>query len=244
MAVLEADPTPLYHQIKEIIRSQIKSGELRPGDQLPTESQLVKEYGVSLITVRHALKDLVNEGLLYRRRGKGTYLATRSDEQSFVRLRCLVEDVANKGVSLSSRTLAVQTEPADADVAARLAMPVGAEIVCISRLRCVNAEPISVDVAFFPPAIGHWVATRNLDAQTIARALEDDFHLPVEEADYTVQACRADQTLSELLLVALDEPILLVERLSRGADGKPIDLQRRYYRSDRFKYELTVKRFH
>ena len=244
MAVLEAGPTPLYYQLKELIRSQIKSGELRPGDQLPTESQLVERYGVSLITVRHALKDLVNEGLLYRRQGKGTYLASRDDEQSFVRLRCLVEDVASKGIPLSSRTLAVQTELADADVAARLGMPVGAEIVRISRLRCISDEPVSVDVAYFPPEIGNWVATRNLEAQTIARALEDDFHLPVEEADYTVQACRADQTLSELLLVKLDEPILLVERLSRGADGKPIDLQKRYYRSDRFKYELTVKRFH
>src|SRR5690349_19645318 len=119
---LSAGPTPLYDQLKEILRQEIAKGAYRPEEQLPSETQLVQRYNISRTTVRQALNDLVNEGILYRRQGKGTFVAPPKIEQELVRLTDFVEDMAQAGLNPSSKVISLTEEAASPEVAATLGL--------------------------------------------------------------------------------------------------------------------------
>lgn len=97
MQRLNAGPVPLYQQLKSVLKDDIERGVYKSGDRLPSEPDLIREYGISRITVRQALDDLEVEGLIVRRHGKGTYVAERQIEQELVRLTDFVEDMQRAG---------------------------------------------------------------------------------------------------------------------------------------------------
>src|SRR6266496_5274589 len=126
---LNAGPIPLYHQLSQLLRTAIEQGTYHPGDRLPSEPELIREYGVSRITVRQALDELEAEGRVVRRHGKGTYVAEPRIEQELVRLTDFVEDMQQAGQHPSSRVLAFEHEPARPVIAKALNILRGTEVV-------------------------------------------------------------------------------------------------------------------
>ncbi|HEV2122437.1 MAG TPA: GntR family transcriptional regulator [Chloroflexota bacterium] len=233
---------PLYAQILEALRREILDGVLQPGDQMPTEPELMERFGVSRITVRQALAELVHQGLLYRRSGKGTFVTHPKIEQELYALTGFVEDMVALGMKASARVVSVERVPADATVARQLEMAVGSMVMRLERVRLGNEEPLSFDVTFLPPALGERVAREDLSVHPIFALLEDKYGIPLGYADYRIHATSADRTVARHLEISRGAPVLLIERMTYGESGTPLDYERLYYRGDRVSYRMRLSR--
>jgi GntR family transcriptional regulator len=239
---LTPGPTPLYHQLKAILRAEIERGTYRPGDRLPTEQELMQSYGVSRITVRQALDELEGEGLIVRRHGKGTYVAEKRIEQNLVRLTDFVEDMQLAGLEPSSRVLRYQREPAGPLVAQALDVGEGEEVVRIDRLRLASGRPIAYDTTWLPLRFGLLLPAEDLAHETIYHILESRYGIPVETGTFQITAASAGAELARLLDVPPATALLLIERLSCTAGNVPVYVQERYYRPDRVRYRIALQR--
>ena len=141
--------SPLYQQIRALITRSLESGEWKPGDIIPSESELAERFGVSQGTVRKAIDELANENLLVRRQGKGTFVSTHDDPRSFFRFLRLA---SNEGelLRLQSIPLECWRAKAGADVARTLALEPGAPINIVRRLMKFGDEPAVFDEIYLP----------------------------------------------------------------------------------------------
>src|SRR4030042_6134210 len=151
LSIDRASPVPYYIQLQEILRKQIERGELRPGDQMPAESALCQDFNVSRTVVRQAFNDLTNEGLVVRKRGKGTFVAEKKIIESLVqRLTGFHQDMIERGLTPVSRGLTQRVIPANEKVAPNLGVSVGTPVVELERLRSVGDEPIVLVTTYLP----------------------------------------------------------------------------------------------
>jgi GntR family transcriptional regulator len=241
-AVRRSRRRPLYHQILEELRRDILEGRLRPGDQVATEPELIARFEVSRTTVRLALGELVHEGLLYRRSGKGTFVTQPKLVQQLTALTGFVEDMVAQRMEASARVVGIERVAADATVARHLNVPPDGTVVRLERVRLGNQEPLSFDVTFLPPALGERVIREDLAIHPIFELMEDKYGIPVGYADYRIHAATADRTVAQYLEVARGAPILLIERVSYSPTGTPFLSERLYYRGDRVSYHTRLQR--
>ncbi|GAC1460268.1 MAG: GntR family transcriptional regulator [Ktedonobacteraceae bacterium] len=239
---LTPGPIPLYHQLKQIVRSEIDRGVYVSGDRLPSEPELIQRYGVSRITVRQALTELENEGIVVRRHGKGTYVAEQRIEQDLVRLTDFVEDMSIAGLAPSSRVLAFVHEEAPAHVAEALSLRVGEEVIRVDRLRLANALPIAYDTTWLPLRFGMLLSQEMLVQETIYHILESRYRIPVEAGTFHITAVSATAEQARVLDLACGASLLLIERVSCTTGDVRVYMQERYYRPDRVSYRVTLRR--
>ena len=233
---------PRHQQISSWLRKQIRSGALSPDDQLPSESRLGSQFGVSRITVRRALHTLESEGLIYRKQGLGSFVQSRPVRQSLLVLTDFVEDMAAAGLVASSRTLRLESEPAPALVAEALGVEAGKPVVCLERVRLGDGQAVAFDRTWLPMLYGHLLEDHDLGEQTIYSILEEEFDIPIVSGTYRIEAVNAKPDVAGVLGIPRGRALLLIERLSRTIGGKSVYYQRRYYRSDLVAYELELER--
>lgn len=123
--IVRKSPLPRYYQLKEIMREKIRSGEWKPGDLIPSERELGEQYGISRMTARQAITELVNEGLFYREQGKGTFVSRRKITQQLIHLTGFTEDMKARGQQPGTRVLSAEMRPAEEAVAERLRIKPG-----------------------------------------------------------------------------------------------------------------------
>src|SRR5579871_5822943 len=146
-AIYRNSPVPRYHQLKEILRERIRSGEWKAGDLIPSERELSETYGISRMTARQAITDLVNEGVFYREQGKGTFVTKRKITQQLMRLTGFTEDISARGQHPGTKVLSAQMLPADETTAEKLRVNVGQLIFRLQRLRLADGEPLAVELS-------------------------------------------------------------------------------------------------
>lgn len=232
---------PLHTQIREIIRRRVLEGSYPPHSQMPSEAQMMEAFGVSRITIRQALGDLQKEGLIFKVAGKGSFVAKPKAFQNLSRLQGFGEAMGPSGYETFSQVLSTRPVPASDVVAQRLRLKVGTAVMEIQRLRYLNREPISVDVSYFPLALGQRLSQEDLATRDIFLILENDYSLHLTHADVQIEAISANEALSRQLRIADAAPLLRIERLTY-ADDQPIDFEFLYYRGDAFQYRLRIDR--
>jgi len=248
MAIDQDDPIelhpglPLHARISRWFRERIERGELSPGEQLPSENELSARFEVSRPTVRRALQTLETDNLIYRRPGLGSFVADRRVSQGLVRLTDFAQDMERAGLEATSRILHRAGEPATGPLAAQLSLAEGSQLFRLDRLRLGDGTPIALDRTWLPPFYAQLLEGHDLTQDTIYRILEKEYGIPILSGRYRITAEGADPELAEALGVPCGEALLLIERISRTAGGRPVYVQRRYYRSDRVAYELEVAR--
>lgn len=235
---------PLYLKIREVLRSRILDGTYLTHVRLPSESEVMAEFGVSRITVRQALRDLHNENLIFSVQGKGSFVAKPKAVQDLVRLEGFSEAMAPKGYKTFSRLLSVKEIRAPKQVTAMLALERGASVIEIRRVRHLNQQPLSLDVSYFSMDIGMRLIREDLGTRDIFGILENDFGLELESADCQIDAILADQSLATDLSTEVGSPILRVERLTFAKGRKPIDFEFLHIRGDAYKYRIWIERNH
>lgn len=225
---------PLYQQIYEILRGELARGSLQPGDTIPTETELMERYQVSRITVRQVLDMLVKDGLIYRQRGRGSFVAHPPIEQSLSRIISFTEDMRRRGFTPGTRVLAADLLAAPDDIAGALQVERGCELAHIQRLRLADGEPLAVEDSylvhrFCPGILGQDYATRSL-RETLRRV----YGLHNARATQTIRALDADRQLARVLSVKAGSALLFLERVSFTEQNVPMEFLRIYYRGDRY----------
>lgn len=235
-------PTPLYAQIKEILRSRILDGSYQPHQQMPSESEMMTTFNVSRITVRQALNDLQNEGLIFRMHGKGTFVSKPKAFQDLGRLQGFGEAMRQMGYETFARVVSIRTVAPTAQVQERLQLPKRARVTELQRLRFLNREPISLDITYLPTSLGSRLAREDLATRDVFVILENDYGLSLGHADLQIGSTLADEHLAGQLRVEEGSPVLVIERTTHTSDGVPIDYEHLYYRGDAFQYRVRVDR--
>jgi GntR family transcriptional regulator len=225
---------PLYHQLYEILRGGILGGQWQPGDILPPESELIAQYEVSRTTVRQVLDMLVNEGLIYRQRGRGTFVAHPTMEQSLVRIVSFTDDMRQRGCEPGTVVLRSELIPAPEDIASKLEIEPGEELAHLCRLRMADGELMSIEESYlihrYCPGVLEGDYTRN----PLREALELDHGIRWLRAKQVIRAIPATAELAELLSVNQAAALLFIERVSYSQENIPIEFLRVYYRGDRY----------
>lgn len=240
--LLPLSPVPLYSQLKELLRTRILDGTYPPLSRMPSEAELGKAFEVSRITVRQALGDLQKEGLIFKIHGKGTFVAKPKAFQNVSTLQGLGESMSQRGYEVINRLRSFKVVPADAQVATRLQVAEGANVVQIKRARLVNRELVSLEITYLPEAVGKRLEKADLVSRDIFLILENDCALPLGHADLAIDAILADAELAGALEVEEGSPVMRIERLTHTADGTPLDYEHLYYRGDAFQYRLRIDR--
>jgi len=141
---VRAEGVPIYIQIRESLRADIMQGTLKRGEQLPSENDLALKYKVSRMTIRESIEDLVDEGLLYRRHGVGTFVAYPHLQRDHTRLTNFFDKAENEGLAVQAKLLKLEVIPAKPRVAEALDIPVGSHVIRVKTLRFVNDAPVTV----------------------------------------------------------------------------------------------------
>ncbi len=234
---------PMHSVVRTELLTQIRSGRLHPGDQVPTEPQLMAAFRVSRTTVRRALRDLETMGLIDRQPGRGSFVSEPKVEPRLDRLTGFVEDMEALGLHASASVELIESGPADAEVSQRLQVAPGAPVVHIERVRLANGTPISFDDSYFPSDLGSRIAAENLEDEPFYSILEGKYGIALAGADYVLSATTADERVARLLSIAVGAPVLRLERTSRAApDRRPILFEHLHFAGARISYRLTLDR--
>jgi GntR family transcriptional regulator len=237
-----SDPTPLYAVLEAQIAAGIAGGEFPVGSQLPTEDNLVQRFAVSRTTVRKAIQNLSERGLIEIRRGTGTFVTQPRLTQELTELTGFVEDMNALGHAATTRLIDRVVVAADADVAQHLALPVGTRVMRIRRVRLANGVGISLDETYLPLAIGEKIVTHDFEAEPIFTLLEQRYAIPLLEAEYKLEAVSADPDVAAALGVKAGSPIFRIERTSYSVGDRPVDYEKLHYRGDLIRFRTRLAR--
>ena len=222
----------LYAKIEETIATEIAQGDYRPGDQLPTEDELLQRFQVSRITVRRAIQNLVGRGLLEIRRGLGTFVLEPRIEAELTKLTGFVEDMHAAGRKATARVVSQRVVTASARVAERLQLTTGTRVMRIERVRLADGVPISFDETYLPLPLGKQIVRKDLRLHPIFTLLEEEYGVPLVEAEYKLEAVIATDAIADALQISVGSPIFQIERTSMTTGNQPVDYEVLSYRGD------------
>ena len=228
--------TPLYLQLAQSLRHAIAAGIVEGGEALPSERLLSEQTGASRVTIRRALEQLINEGLIVRRHGSGTYLAPRI-EQRGSELSSFSSDTQNRGASPGSVWIKKALATASPEEALTLGISVGAPVVHLARIRLANGEPLAIEEAVLSATL---LPPVDEIGDSLYAALSTKSNRPVSGSQ-RLTASLATSIEAGLLSIQENSEVLRIERRTFRADGTPVELTRSAYRGDRYEFVSELK---
>jgi GntR family transcriptional regulator len=226
---------PRYHQIAQALRDRIRSGSIAPGERLENQRRLAGEFGVTLMTLRQALEVLERDGLITRRHGLGTFVASPSVDYDILHFRAFAGDLTAVGENVVTRFLRTQRARGDRHAAHELGLDPGARVFVLERLRLVDGHPTSFQVSHLPAALGEEVAKADLAVTPLRQVLAFKLGIEITAARETVSAESLPARAARELGCAPGVPCFRSDRVSIGADGKPVVYDRVFIPGDRFR---------
>ena len=239
MAGARGNGTPVYKEIQNAIRKRIQESQLKPGDLVASERELAKTHGVSLMTARHALAGLEREGIVERRQGAGTFVA--SPKIHFNRLMSYTEQTSSRGLNPHSRVLAIKIIEHEPEIAARLRLPPTSKIVKLERLRESSDEPLALETCYLPAREYSDLMSAPLGKASLFATLHRKYGVDLAYADEEVDATPAEANVADLLSVQRGVPLLRIRQVIYSTTGKATIYAIGFYRSDC--HTLFVRRF-
>jgi GntR family transcriptional regulator len=233
---------PRYHQLKEILRERIRSGEWAPGGLIPSERELSETYHISRMTARQAITDLVNEGVFYREQGRGTFVTRNKITQQLIRLTGFTEDISARGQHPSTKALSLEMRPADELVAERLRVAVGTPIFCLHRLRLADGEPLAIEFTHLSFKGCERLMEEDLERQSLYRLLESKYGLALMEADQELEAGLAGAEEAALLKIAPGSAVLFTRRITYIDRNQPVEYAKSVYCGAKYTFYTHLKR--
>ena len=234
-------PTPIFEQVKAILQSAITGGELGPHQRIPSERELSAALGASRMTIRQALVELMAEGALYTRSGKGTYVAEPKIDQPLQRLSSFTEDIRARGLRPASRVLAQELLPAPLELAEALGVRAGAELVRIRRLRLADDHPLAIETSHLPHDLCPGILDTDLSAASLYEILITRYGISLRSAKQTIEASEALDEERSLLELPSHVPVLRLHRLTFGGEGRAVEFVRAVYRGDRYQLHVELR---
>lgn len=203
---------PLYYQLKEIIREKISNNEYKVNDLIPSETELCKMYNVSRITVRKAILDLVQEGVLYRGRGLGTFVAEPFEASKLYGVHGFTEEILKLNQRPSAKLLDFKIKKATAGISEKLNISKEEMVILIKRIRYVNDEPCLIENMYFPYSKVEGIEKANLEG-SIYQILKDKYNYKIDKATEIFEPVILDEFESKMLNVKSPCAGLRIERI-------------------------------
>ena len=213
---------PLYYQIREHIREKINDGEYPPNSMIPSEAELCEIYQVSRVTVRRAILDLVQEGLLTRGKGKGTFVSESYGMSTVNGVQSFTQELMGLNMRPSAKLLNCKIHKAEPFLRQKLELAEGELVITISRLRLTNNEPCMVEVMNFPYKLVPGLEKLDLN-QSIYHLLKDNYQCEVIFAQDVMEPIIIGEYESDLLELTMPSAGMRTYRTGRDADRKPIE---------------------
>lgn len=236
-------PVPAYHQVARSLKARIDHGDWRPGEKLPTEIELSREYDVSRATVRQALSDLSRDAFISREQGKGTFvLKTPTPLLHDLSLPLgLADRSRTQGLRLDARVTRLErTTRVSASVAEQLGLRPSEPVVALERVMSINDIPSALSLSWLPEALVPDLISTGLVDGSISTTLRDHYDLVAARYENLLEVHGADPGQASLLSVGVDSPLILLAAMSFTAAGKPLEASWTYWRSDRVRFRFDV----
>jgi GntR family transcriptional regulator len=240
-AIDRRSPIPFYFQLKKLLEELITSGRWAPGARLPSEPAMCRQFSVSRTTVRQALSALEGEGLIWREKGKGTFVAEpRSATWLLQSSHGFHEEAVRSGHRVTSKVLRREVETLPQWAADALGFQLGSEGVTIERLRWIDEHLVMYVLNHLPADLAETVLAADLKAGSLYGVLEQTSGLSVFGGRRVVEAVTAEKDLARLLEVEAGAPLLFVESVSWDETMRPFECYRAWHRADRTKIDVQV----
>jgi GntR family transcriptional regulator len=222
--------SPLYQQIKALMTQSLQRAEWRPGESIPSETELAARFRVSQGTVRKAIDELAAENLLVRRQGKGTFVATHAEERVQFRFLRLMPDSGEQG-GMTRHLIDCKRQRVPAEIGRALGLAAGDPALRVRRVLSFRGTPVVLDDIWLPATLFKGLTVERLTAHPgpMYGLFETDFGVRMIRAEEKIRAVAADAASAPLLALAEGAPLLSVERLSRTYGDKPVELRRGLY---------------
>lgn len=235
-------PIPIYHQLQGEIRQRILGGDLVPNERLPSENELSEQLDISPMTVRQAMGELVNDGLVYRERGRGTFVSPRPPsnlEHQLTRLSSFSEDMRARDLRPESRILVFEPVPASTTIAEALDVDEGDDVLRIKRARLAEGQPVGIHDTYVRDVP---LQRQELEAAGSLYTVFAQHNVTLAEGKEVFKAITADEELSQHLGVSVGAPLLQVTRTTVDIEGRPVEYVIATYRAELYEYTVRLKR--
>jgi GntR family transcriptional regulator len=226
-------------QLQEILEGYVAS--LEPGSPLPSERDMAERFGVARMTVRLQLERLGHRGLVYRQRGRGTFVAERRLAHT-EHLTSFTEDMRARGLVAGARLMEAGTVRASKALAAQLEVSTGSQVVRIQRVRTADEEPMAVEVTNLPSRRFPGLARQDLTTGSLYDLLAHRYAVTIQEAVQRVTVAALEPGEARLLEADAGQPAFRIERTTRDADGVVIEFASSIYRGDRYEVLMHARR--
>jgi GntR family transcriptional regulator len=232
---------PYYLQLKRILMKEMVDNSAE-GNLLPSEAELCSRYSVSRTVVRQALAELENDGLVLKVKGKGTFVTGRKLDTRFIQDNLgFYESMTRAGHLVQSRVLKLAAEPATVDVARRLEIGIGEEIVRFDRVRSVDSRPVQVVRAFMPARLLPGFVDLDMTDRSLYQVLRDSYGLRPASGHRAIEAVPLSREDAGHLKVPKGAPGLRVDSITRSSEGTVFEHFIAHYRGNSFRFELEVR---
>lgn len=235
-------PIPLYYQIRENLRDLILGNRFRPGDMIPSERELSRIYQVNRLTVRQAVTELVNEGVLRRQHGVGTFVSEPKITQTMPELKGFTDRMIQANHRPSSRLIQLQEELATERAAHPLRLPPGAPVIRLVRLRLADDEPFMLETTFLPRALFPNLKAHDLEHESLYHVMSECYGIQVVEADEIIEPVTLTAYEAETLQAGTNMLALLVEGTVYTHGRQPVEFTKSIVRGDKARYHFRIHR--
>lgn len=231
---------PLYAQLIDIILGQIESGELMENDKLPSERELCDQYDISRSTTRQAMIVLENEGWIYKKPGKGSFVSPKTYTQSLVKMYSFSEEIKKLGKTPRTKILSFTTIPASSKAAKNLGLAEGETVYELIRLRLADDEPILYEVTYLPSQDFPNLTKGDFERETMYGLLQSKFGVTINTARESFKAVSTGPVEAEYLLDKIGSPAMRIKRVA-FTNNKPIEYTVTIARGDKYVYTTELK---
>lgn len=235
---LERGPIPLHHQVFRDLKAALDAQEWEPGERMPTERELAERYGCSLITVRHALGELVREGRIERTRGRGTFVLQPRIDRDIGGTMSFAEEMRRRGLDPATRVVTARIEAAGEAIAEQLGIGRDDAVVYLERVRLGGGEPLLLEQARLPAERFPGLLGFDFERRSLYDVLADRYATPIVRARETVEPVQLRRREAQLLNVPTRSLALQIDGIAHAADGSAVEAARSFVRGDRTRYYL------
>jgi GntR family transcriptional regulator len=229
---------PLYLQIQNYLVDEIHQGSYAPGARVPSELELAAQLSVSRMTARKALDALVSKGMLYRRKGKGTYVSDSIVSYNLTTMQSFSRTLQARGYHVDTRILLIDAVVGPPDILAGLNLDPGSKLVVVRRLRLVESKPAAIHIAYLDHRVYAPLLHVDLGTRSLLDAMHDISGVPMSHTNDSVQADLASREEAALLEIKPGSPVLRVEGVAYSEYGEPTRFSKAIYRGDMFRLSV------